>query len=97
MPVIFELDIGEGDVADGSVDRGLGQACILEVFDADVVVGMLCAGDLPRYMILLDANEAPTDLPLHEVARPAAGLQNRCILGDTETINCFVHGFDYRG
>ena len=57
-PVIVELEIGEGDIADDGVNAVLGQARIAEVFDADVVAGVERAGHPSREVIQFHADEA---------------------------------------
>ena len=54
---VLKPHVGEGDVADDGVDLTLGQACVLEVLDADVLVRMQGPGDAARDEIEFDADE----------------------------------------
>ena len=44
-PPIFELDVGEGHVADHRVDAALGQLRVAEILDADVGLRVERPGD----------------------------------------------------
>ena len=80
--VVSELETGEGHVADHRADTALGQPGVAEILDADVLAGVQGLGDPPGGRVQLDADETrPLRGLAHEIARTAAGLQDRGIAG----------------
>ena len=82
MPLVVELEIGKGNVADHGVDAAFGQLRVAEVLDADVGLGVQGLGDAARYRIHLHADEAGLARGVaHEVAGAAARFQDRGLRG----------------
>ena len=95
---ILEFDVCEGHVANDSVNTVLRQSGIAEVFNADVLSRMQCARDTPGQAVQLHTDESHAFRRQgDEIADPAAGLQDGCILGHAKAFERVVHGADDEG
>ena len=95
LAAIVELEVGERHIADDGVNAVLGQFGVAEILDADVLAGVERLGDAAGDGIHLDADErVPPVAVAHEIARAAAGFQDRGIGGHAQPGNGLVDGGD---
>lgn len=74
-PGILKFDVCEGHVANDGINAALRQSGIAEVFDADVMSRMQCAGDPSGQAVKLHTDETHAFRgERYEVADPAAWL-----------------------
>ena len=96
LAVVFQLHVGEGDVADHRVERG--QLRISEVLDADVLAGVERPGDAAGDRIQFDADEAHGGRGVaHEIADAAAGFQHEGVVGNAEAGDGAMDRLHHRG
>src|SRR4051812_44249828 len=98
LALILELDVGERYVADHGVDAALGQACVAEILNADVLAGMNCLCNSSRYGIHFNTDKACPRLPVtHEVASTGSWLQNGGVRGHAQAGDGLVNRGDDSG
>ena len=93
LPVIVELEVGEGHVAYHRVDAVLGQLGVAEILDADVVFGVKKLCDSAGDRVQFDANEMRPTLPLaHEIADPTTRFQDGGTVRNAQAGDSLVDG-----
>ena len=97
LSAVFELDVGERNIAYDGVDAILREFRVAVVLDADVVFGMKGPGDATGDRIHLDADK-PSSGPgwIHEIADAATRFQDRGVRRESEPFDGVLNARDHR-
>jgi hypothetical protein len=93
LPLVVELQVGEGNVADYSVDSVFRQLGVAETLDADIGIRVNRPGDPPGYAVQLDADEShPFPRLAHKIADAATWFHYKGVCGNSKAGNRFMDG-----
>ena len=98
LALVAHIHVTERHVADHRVNPVCGQACVPEILDADIRLGVQRPRHASREAVLLDADEAHAVRRVpHEVPDPAPGFQHGGLAGNAQAGQGSVHRLDDRG
>ena len=85
LPLVLQLHVGKGRVADDRIEGPLGEPRVLKALDANLVLREQSLGDSPGERIELNADEVhPLGSEPQEVPAPAPGFEHGGISRHTE-------------